>query len=92
MDVGARAVHSGLLTRRAQALQVGTCAQGHQADVLAKYANTISLSNTSLFRGGLNTMVAKAASVARDYAAMADGFMLAGMHWHKPLQGNEGHK
>ena len=40
VDVGARAVHSGLHT-----LRVVTCTQGHQADVLAKYANTIPLSN-----------------------------------------------
>ena len=83
VDVGARAVHIGLCTLRAQALQVGTGAQGHQADVLAKYANTIPLSNTSLFGGGLNNVVAKAASTARNYVAMADGFMLARMHHPK---------
>ena len=82
---GARAVYSGLHTLRAQALRVRTCAQDHQADVLAKYANTISLKNTSLFGVGLNAVVVKAASAAQDYLAMEDGFMLAGMHYPKPL-------
>ena len=75
VDVGARAVHSGLCTLRAQAPRVGTCAQAHQAEVLAKYANTIPFSNQSFLGGGLNTVVAKAASAARDYSAMAEGFV-----------------
>ena len=66
VDVGARAVHSGLCTFRVRALRVGTSAQGHQPDVLAKYTNTIPLSNTSLFGRGLNTVAAKAASTAWD--------------------------
>ena len=66
---------------------VGTCAHGHQAEVLAQYANTIPLSNHSLFGGGLKTVVAKAASAARDYAAMADGFVQAGLHCPRPLLG-----
>ena len=65
VDVGVRAVHSGLHTPRTQALRRGTCAQGHQADVLAKYANTIPLSNQSLFGGRLKSVVAKAAYAAR---------------------------
>ena len=68
MDVGTRAVHIGLCTLRAHALSIAIYAHGHQADVLAKYANTIPLSNQSLFRGGLNAVVAKATSAAQDYS------------------------
>ena len=45
VDVGARAVHCGLRTLRAQALGVGTCAPPQQADQLAKHANSIPISN-----------------------------------------------
>ena len=89
VDVEARAVHSGLCTLWAQAFKVGTCAQCHQADVLAKYANTIPLSNQSLFGVGLKTMVAKAACAARDYAAMAECFVQAGLHHPKLLHSKE---
>ena len=87
----ARSVHSGLCTFRMQTLRVGTCAKGHQADMLAKQANTLALSNQSLFGGGLNTMVA---SSARDYAAMAEGFVQpsfvqAGLHCPKLPRGKE---
>ena len=75
MDVGAWAVHSGLRTLQAQALRV------------AKYANTVPLNNQSLFGGGLKTVVAKATSAARDYAAMAEGFVQAGLHHPKPHLG-----
>ena len=92
VDVGARTVHSEFHTLRAQTLRVGTCAQGHQADVLAKYTNTITLSNQSLFRGGLKTVVARATSAARDYAAMAEVFVKAGLHHPKPLRGKESPK
>ena len=60
VDVGAKSVHSGLRAQR-----VGTCAETHQADQLAKHANSLPISNQSLF-GGLRTMVAKTASTARD--------------------------
>ena len=33
VDIGARAVQSGLRTLRAQALRMGTCAQGHQTEL-----------------------------------------------------------
>ena len=88
MDVGSRAVYSELRTLRAQDHRVGTCAQGHQADVLAKYANTIPLNNQSLFEGGIKTMVAKDTSAARDYAALAEGFVQADLYRLKPLRGN----
>ena len=84
VDVGVRAVHSRLCTLRAQALRVGTSAQGHEADVLAKYANNIPLSSQSLFGGGLKVVVATAASAAWDYAAMAEGFAQAGLYSPKP--------
>ena len=87
MDVRARAVHSGLRTLTVQALRVGTCAQGHQAEVLAQYANTIPLSNHSLFGGVLKTVVVKVASAAREYAAMADDFVQSGLNCPRLLQG-----
>ena len=87
VDVGARAVHSGLHTLRTQAFRVGTCAQGHQTDVMAQYASIIPLSNHSLFGGGLKTIVAKVASTAREYAAMADSFVQSGLNHPRPLQG-----
>ena len=92
VDIGARAVHGGLRTLRAQALRVGTCAQGHQADVLVKHANTLPLNNQSLFGGDLSSVVAKAASSAEDYSAIADGFIPASAHCPKPCGVKESHK
>ena len=59
---------------------MGTCSLAHQADQLAKHTNTLSISNQSLFGEGLRTVVAKATSTARDYMAMAEGFVQASMH------------
>ena len=80
-------VHSGLCTLWAQALRVGTCASTPQADELAKHANSIPINNHSLFGEGLRTVVAKAASTARNYADMADG-----LHKPTPPQGKLNHK
>ena len=85
MDVGARGVHSGLRTLRAQALRVGTCALTQQTVQLAKHANSIPSSNRSLFGEGLCSVIVWAASTARDYADMADGLAQGGMY--KPLGG-----
>ena len=59
--------------------------------MLAKYANTIPLSNQSLFGGGLKAVVAKAASAAWDYAAMT-GFIQAGLYCPKLPRGKKSHK
>ena len=83
-DVGARVVHSGLRTLRAQALRVGTGARTQQADQLAKQANSIPINNHSLFWECLRTIVAKAASTTRNYAAMADRLAQAGLHEPTP--------
>ena len=40
VDVEARAVHNGLCTLRAEALRVDTSANSHQADQLAKLADS----------------------------------------------------
>ena len=60
--------------------------------MLAQYANTIPLSNYSLLVESLKTVVAKAASTARDNTAMAEGFMQAGLHCPRPFQSKESHK
>ena len=94
VDVGSWAVHSGLRTLRAQALRVGTCArpQSGQADQLAKHANYLPISNRSLFSEGLRSVVARAASTARDYAAMADGLTQGGLYKPTPPKGRDSHK
>ena len=78
--VWARAFHSGLRTLWVQALRVGTCACTQQADQLAKHANSIPISNRSLFGEGLCSVIARAASTARYYAAMADGLVQGRMY------------
>ena len=74
-DVGARAVHAGLRTLRAQALRVRTVAHGHNLDVLTK---------DSLFLGNLGKAVAKAATASRNYKALGDCFVLSGLSRPKP--------
>lgn len=85
VDVGARAVHSGLRSLRAQALRVGTSARAHQAQQLKKMADSLPISPHSLFGEGLQPVIAKAASSARHYAEMADGFVQAGLSRPRPL-------
>ena len=87
-DVGTRAVRSGLHTLRAQALRVGTGARTQQA----KQANSIPINNRSLFGVGLRTVVAKAMSTARNYAAMADGLAQAVLHKPTPPQGRQANR
>ena len=53
VDVGARAVQSGLRSLRTQALRVGTCAQSLQADQFAKHADSLPFSTHHLFGGKL---------------------------------------
>ena len=85
VDVGARAVHSGLRSLRAQALRVGTSAHAHQADQLAKLADGLPISPHSLFGEGLQQVIAKAASFARSYADMTDRFFVqAGLGRPRP--------
>ena len=91
-DVGARAVHIGLRTLMAQALRVGTGARTQQAEQLAKQANSIPINNRSLFGEGLRTVLAKAKSTARNYAAMADGLAQAGLHKPTPPQGRQANR
>ena len=86
VDVGVRAVQSGLCSLRAQALRVGTCAQSRQADQLAKHADSLPISTHSLFGEGLQNDMAKANSSARTYAAMADGFVQSGVTRPRPIQ------
>ena len=61
-DVGARAVHTGLRTLRAQALRVETGAHDYSLDVLSK-----DITSSSPFRGDLGKAVAKAATTSRNY-------------------------
>ena len=77
VDVGTRAVHSSLRSLRAQELRVGTSARVHQAQQLKKMADSLpfSISPNSLFGEGLQPVIAKAASSARHYAEMAEGFV-----------------
>ena len=75
VDVGARAVHGGLRSLRAQALQLGTSAKRERADALSGYASSIPVTNTNLFVGRLHSAVIKAASNACTYPATADGFV-----------------
>ena len=56
------------------------------------YANTIPLSNQSLFGGSIKTVVTKATSAARDYAAMAKGFVQTVLYHPKSFWGKETHK
>ena len=72
-----------------QALRVGTCARPQHADQLAKQANSIPINNCNLFEEGLRTIVAKAASMARNYANMADGLAQAGLQKPTPTQGKQ---
>ena len=55
VEVGARAVHSGLRSLRAQALRVhvGTSAHSRQAEQLTKLADSLPISTRSLFGEGL---------------------------------------
>ena len=69
-DVGARAVHTGLCTFRAQALSVLTGAHGCSMDVLTK---DIPITSSSLFGG---EAVTKAATAARNYKDLGDCFIL----------------
>ena len=73
VDVGARAVHSGLRSFRAQALRVDISANAHQAEQLAKMADGLPINPHSLFGEGLQPVIAMAASSAKSYAAMPDG-------------------
>ena len=66
-DVGARMVHAGLCTLRAQALRVGTGANGRSLDVLTK---NIPITSSSAFGGNLGKAVAKAATASRNYNAL----------------------
>ena len=83
-DVGARAVHGGLRSLRAQVLWLDASAKGDRADTLSRYASSIPMTSTSLFGGRLSSAVAKVASNVRTYAAMADGFVQAGLQCPKP--------
>ena len=95
VGVGARAVHSGLRSLRVQAPRVGTSTHVHHADQLAKLADSLPISPHSLFGEGLQPVIAKAASSARSYADMADGFVQAGLVRPRPPVLNrprDGHK
>ena len=85
VDVGVMAVQSGLRYLRAQALRVRTCAQLGQADQLAKHAGSLPISTRSLFGEGLKSVIANAASTARNYAGMAECFVQAGLNKPRPL-------
>ena len=84
VDVGARAVHSGLHSLRAQALRVGTSALPRQAEQLTKLADSFLISTRSLFGEGLQLVIAKATSSASIYADMEDGFVQAGLVRPRP--------
>ena len=86
-DVGARAVHAGLRTLRAQALRVGTGAHGHSLDALTK---DIPITSSSLFRGDLGKAVAKAATASRNYKALGDCFVLSCLSRPRPPRGLKG--
>ena len=80
-DVGARAVHTGLHTLRAQALRVGTAAYSRSLDVFTK---DISIISSNLFGGDLGKAVAKAATASRNYKALGDCFVLSGLSRVRP--------
>ena len=76
-------IHSGLHTHQVQALSVATCTRPQQADQFGKHINSIPISIQSLLGEALRSTVAKEASTARDYAAIADSFSQAGLQ--KPI-------
>ena len=84
VDVDAAAVHSSLPSLRARALRVSTSANAHQVQQLAKMADGLPISPHSLFGEGLQPVIAKAASSARHYAEMVEGFGQAGLARPRP--------
>ena len=78
VDVGVRTVQNRLCSLQAQALRVSICALPCQADHLAKYTDSLPISNQSLGES-LRAVVVKTASTACDYAAMAEGFVQTGL-------------
>ena len=95
VDVGARAVHSGCRSIRAQTLKVGTSVHAHHMDQLAKLVDSLPISPHSLFGEGLQPVIAKATSSARSYMDMVDGFVQAGLVRPRPPIPNrpqDGHK
>ena len=83
-DVGAKAVHAGLRTLRAQALRVVTGALGRSLNVLTK---DIPITSSSLFGGDLGKAVAKAATASLNYKALGDCFVLSGLFRPRPPRG-----
>ena len=59
-DVAARVVHGGLRSLWAHTLWLGTSTKGARADTLSRYASSIPVTSTSLFRGRISSAVAKA--------------------------------
>ena len=80
-DVGARVVHAGFCTLRAQALSFDTGAHGRSLDALIK---DIPIGSSSLFGGDLGKAVAKAATTSRNYKALGDCFILSSLSRLKP--------
>ena len=75
---------------RACAQRIGTCAQPRLADLLEKHAVSLPISTQSLFGEGLKSVITKVTSTARNYVAMAEGFIQAGLYKPRPKGPNKG--
>ena len=76
VDIGARAIHTGIQVLREQALSIGTSTHGRG---LASFTKDIDISSTGLFGSALSKAVVKSASTSRNYKALVVSFVLSGL-------------